>query len=42
MIEPIRLAFDVDAPPAHAFDVWASRISFTAAPMAAIIAAIVK
>ena len=27
MIEPIRLAFDVDAPPARAFDVWASRIS---------------
>jgi uncharacterized protein YndB with AHSA1/START domain len=27
VIEPIRLAFDVDAPPAHAFDVWTSRIS---------------
>ena len=26
MIEPIRLAFDVDAPPAHAFDVWTARI----------------
>ena len=27
VIEPIRLAFDVDAPPAHAFDVWTARIS---------------
>ena len=27
MIEPIRLAFDVDASPAHAFDVWTARIS---------------
>ena len=26
MIEPIRLAFDIDAPPAHAFDVWTARI----------------
>jgi len=27
VIEPIRLAFDVDASPAHAFDVWTARIS---------------
>ena len=27
MIEPIRIAFDVAAPPAHAFEVWAARIS---------------
>jgi hypothetical protein len=26
VIEPIRLAFDVDAAPAHAFDVWTARI----------------
>ena len=26
MIEPIRLAFEVDAPPAHAFEVWTARI----------------
>ena len=26
MIEPIRLAFDVDCPVAHAFDVWTGRI----------------
>ena len=27
MIEPIRIAFDVAAPPAHAFEVWTARIS---------------
>ena len=27
VIEPIRLAFEVDASPAHAFDVWTARIS---------------
>ena len=27
MIEPIRLAFDVAAPPRHAFEVWTARIS---------------
>ena len=26
MIEPIRLAFDVDCPAVHAFDVWTARI----------------
>ena len=26
MIEPIRLAFEVDCPPDHAFEVWTSRI----------------
>lgn len=27
MIEPIRLAFDVDCPVEHAFDVWTARIA---------------
>jgi uncharacterized protein YndB with AHSA1/START domain len=27
VIEPIRLAFDVAAPPAHAFEVWTARIA---------------
>lgn len=27
MIEPIRLRFDVEGPPAHAFEVWTTRIS---------------
>ena len=27
MIEPIRIAFDVAAPPEHAFEVWTARIS---------------
>ena len=27
MIEPIRLAFEVDCPAAHAFDVWTDRIA---------------
>jgi uncharacterized protein YndB with AHSA1/START domain len=27
VIEPIRLAFEVDCPPAHAFDVWTDRIA---------------
>ena len=26
MIEPIRLSFDVDCPPAHAFETWTGRI----------------
>ena len=26
MIEPIRIAFDVDCPPDHAFEVWTERI----------------
>jgi uncharacterized protein YndB with AHSA1/START domain len=27
VIEPLRLAFEVDCPPAHAFDVWTRQIS---------------
>jgi hypothetical protein len=27
VIEPLRLAFDVDCPPAHAFRVWTARLS---------------
>ena len=27
MIEPIRLAFEVDCPAGHAFDVWTTRIA---------------
>jgi hypothetical protein len=27
MIEPLRIAFEVDCPPAHAFDLWTQRAS---------------